>query len=129
MFTSFLGVKYMKSNNLIGIFLSGICIVHCLTFPLLTLVLSLDTFASIFYDETKVHIFLFILVSIIYLIVFPKSFINDRRLIPIILASIGVISLFTGLFQEEKIEIILTVFGGILLMFAHYKNYQILKNS
>ena len=62
MFTSFLGVKYMKSNNLIGIFLSGICIIHCLTFPLLTLVLSLDTFASLFYDEKKVHIFLFILV-------------------------------------------------------------------
>jgi len=129
MFTSFLGVKYMKSNNLIGILLSGICIIHCLAFPLLTLVLSLDTFASFYYDETKVHIFLFILVSIIYLIVFPKSFINDRRLTPIILASIGVISLFTGLFQEEKIEIILTVFGGILLMFAHYKNYQILKSS
>ena len=129
MFTSFLGVKYMKSNNLIGILLSGICIIHCLAFPLLTLVLSLDTFASLYYDETKVHIFLFILVSIIYLIVFPKSFINYRRLTPIILASIGVISLFTGLFQEEKIEIILTVFGGILLMFAHYKNYKILKNS
>tara|TARA_B100000029_G_scaffold443953_1_gene463377 strand:+ start:1639 stop:2028 length:390 start_codon:yes stop_codon:yes gene_type:complete len=129
MFTSFLGVKYMKSNNLIGILLSGICIIHCLAFPLLTLVLSLDTFASFYYDETKVHIFLFILVSIIYLIVFPKSFINDRRLTPIILASIGVISLFTGLFQEDKIEIILTVFGGILLMFAHYKNYKILKSS
>jgi len=129
MFTSFLGVKYMKSNNLIGILLSGICIIHCLAFPLLTLVLSLDTFASFYYDETKVHIFLFILVSIIYLIVFPKSFINDRRLTSIILASIGVISLFTGLFQEDKIEIILTVFGGILLMFAHYKNYQILKSS
>ena len=129
MFTSFLGVKYMKSNNLIGILLSGICIIHCLAFPLLTLVLSLDTFASLYYDETKVHIFLFILVSIIYLIVFPKSFINDRRLTPIILASIGVISLFTGLFQEDKIEIILTVFGGILLMFAHYKNYKILKSS
>ncbi|MEC9414071.1 MAG: MerC domain-containing protein [Pseudomonadota bacterium] len=119
----------MKSNNLIGILLSGICIIHCLAFPLLTLVLSLDTFASFYYDETKVHIFLFILVSIIYLIVFPKSFINDRRLTPIILASIGVISLFTGLFQEDKIEIILTVFGGILLMFAHYKNYKILKSS
>lgn len=129
MFTSFLGVKYMKSNNLIGILLSGICIIHCLAFPLLTLVLSLDTFASFYYDETKVHIFLFILVSIIYLIVFPKSFINDRRLTPIILASIGVISLFTGLFQEDKIEIILTVFGGILLMSAHYKNYKILKSS
>ena len=117
----------MKSKNLIGIILSLVCIIHCLAIPLTVLIIGIDSLTSLTYQDTIIHEVLFIMVFLIYIIVFPKSYKNYQDINTLLIASIGIISLFLGLFQKENIAIILTVFGALLILAAHYKNYKLEK--
>ena len=111
----------MNNNNILGILLSVLCILHC-ALPFLALATSLNTI-SIFIEYSKIiHIFLFLMVFVVYLIVFPRSYINQRRLLILIIATSGVLLLFFALFFEGSLETITTLIGALLLLFAHYKN-------
>ncbi len=119
----------MKSNNLIGIILSLTCIIHCLSIPLTVLIIGIDSLTSLTYQNNIIHEVLFVLVFLIYMIVFPKSYKNYKDIKPLFIASFGVLSLFLGLFQKEIMEIMLTIFGALLLIIAHYKNYKLETNN
>ena len=111
----------MNNNNILGILLSVLCILHC-TLPFLALATSLNTI-SIFIEHSKIiHIFLFLMVFVVYLIVFPRSYINQRRLLILLIATSGVLLLFFALFFEGNLETITTLIGALLLLYAHYKN-------
>jgi len=116
--------KFMNSNNLIGIILSIVCIIHCLAFPFIVLFIGIDTVTNFISPDLMIHEVLFILVFFIYINVFLKNFRNNKNLNLGIIASIGILSLFLGLFQERNMEILLTVFGALLMIIAHYKNYK-----
>ena len=87
----------MNNNNLIGIALSILCIIHC-ALPFLAIATSLNSL-EIFVEHSKIiHIFLFASVFLVYLIVFPKNYIRDRKLLTLIISSSGVLLLFFALF-------------------------------
>ena len=112
----------MNNNNLIGITLSILCIIHC-ALPFLAIVTSLNSLA-IFIDNSKIiHIFLFTMVFVIYLIVFPKNYIRDRKLLTLIISSFGVLLLFFALFLDGYPETYSTLIGASLLLLAHYRNH------
>ena len=112
----------MNNNNLIGIALSILCIIHC-ALPFLAIAASLNSL-EIFIENSKIiHIFLFALVFLVYLIVFPKNYIRDRKLLDLIISSSGVLLLFFALFLEGYPEIYSTLIGAILLLLAHYRNH------
>ncbi|MBP56299.1 MAG: hypothetical protein CML89_01155 [Rhodobiaceae bacterium] len=112
----------MNNNNLIGITLSILCIIHC-ALPFLAIVTSLNSL-SIFIENSKIiHIFLFVMVFVIYLTVFPKNYIRDRKLLSLIISSSGVLLLFFALFLEGYPEIYSTLIGASLLLLAHYRNH------
>ena len=112
----------MNNNNLIGIALSILCIIHC-ALPFLAIATSLNSL-EIFIQYSKIiHIFLFALVFLVYLIVFPKNYIRDRKLLTLIISSSGVLLLFFALFLEGYPEIFSTLIGAILLLLAHYRNH------
>tara|TARA_B100002052_G_scaffold114384_1_gene105309 strand:- start:83 stop:454 length:372 start_codon:yes stop_codon:yes gene_type:complete len=112
----------MNNNNLIGIALSILCIIHC-ALPFLAIATSLNSL-EIFIENSKIiHIFLFALVFLVYLIVFPKNYIRDRKLLDLIISSSGVLLLFFSLFLERYTEIYSTLIGAILLLLAHYRNH------
>jgi hypothetical protein len=112
----------MNNNNLIGIALSILCIIHC-ALPFLAIATSLNSL-EIFIENSKIiHIFLFALVFLVYLIVFPKNYIRDRKLLDLIISSSGVLLLFFALFLEGYPEIYSTLIGAILLLLAHYRNH------
>ena len=112
----------MNNNNLIGIALSILCIIHC-AIPFLAIATSLNSL-EIFIENSKIiHIFLFALVFLVYLIVFPKNYIRDRKLLDLIISSSGVLLLFFALFLEGYPEIYSTLIGAILLLLAHYRNH------
>ena len=112
----------MNNNNLIGIALSILCIIHC-ALPFLAIATSLNSL-EIFIENSKIiHIFLFALVFLVYLIVFPKNYIRDRKLLDLIRSSSGVLLLFFALFLEGYPEIYSTLIGAILLLLAHYRNH------
>ena len=112
----------MNNNNLIGIVLSILCIIHC-ALPFLAIAASLNSL-EIFIENSKIiHIFLFALVFLVYLIVFPKNYIRDRKLLNLIISSLGVLLLFFALFLEGYPETYSTLIGAILLLLAHYRNH------
>ena len=112
----------MNNNNLIGIALSILCIIHC-ALPFLAIATSLNSL-EIFIENSKIiHIFLFALVFLVYLIVFPKNYIRDRKLLNLIISSSGVLLLFFALFLEGYLETYSTLIGAILLLLAHYRNH------
>ena len=112
----------MNNNNLIGIALSILCIIHC-ALPFLAIATSLNSL-EIFIENSKIiHIFLFALVFLVYLIVFPKNYIRDRKILDLIISSSGVLLLFFALFLERYTETYSTLIGAILLLLAHYRNH------
>ena len=112
----------MNNNNLIGIALSILCIIHC-ALPFLAIATGLNSL-EIFIENSKIiHIFLFALVFLVYLIVFPKNYIRDRKLLNLIISSLGVLLLFFALFLERYTETYSTLIGAILLLLAHYRNH------
>ena len=112
----------MNNNNLIGIALSILCIIHC-ALPFLAIATSLNLL-EIFIENSKIiHIFLFALVFLVYLIVFPKNYIRNRKLLDLIISSSGVLLLCFALFLEGYPETYSTLIGAILLLLAHYRNH------
>ena len=112
----------MNNNNLIGITLSILCIIHC-SLPFLAIVTSLNSLAIFIENSKIIHIFLFTMVFVVYLIVFPKNYIRDRKLLTLIISSFGVLLLFFALFLDEYPETYSTLIGASLLLLAHYRNY------
>ena len=87
----------MNNNNLIGIALSILCIIHC-ALPFLAIATSLNSLVFFIENSKIIHIFLFTMVFVVYLIVFPKNYIRNRKLLDLIISSSGVLSLFFALF-------------------------------
>ena len=112
----------MNNNNLIGITLSILCIIHC-ALPFLAIVTSLNSLAIFIENSKIIHIFLFTMVSLVYLIVFPKNYIRDRKLLTLIISSFGVLLLFFALFLDGYPETYSTLIGASLLLLAHYRNH------
>ena len=112
----------MNNNNLIGITLSILCIIHC-ALPFLAIVTSLNSLVFFIENSKIIHIFLFTMVFVVYLIVFPKNYIRDRKLLTLIISSFGVLLLFFALFLDEYPETYSTLIGASLLLLAHYRNH------
>ena len=112
----------MNNNNLIGITLSILCIIHCFL-PFLAIVTSLNSLAIFIENSKIIHIFLFTMVFVVYLIVFPKNYIRDRKLLTLIISSFGVLLLFFALFLDGYPETYSTLIGASLLLLAHYRNH------
>lgn len=112
----------MNNNNLIGITLSILCIIHC-ALPFLAIMTSLNSLAIFIENSKIIHIFLFTMVFVVYLIVFPKNYIRDRKLSALIISSFGVLLLFFALFLDGYPETYSTLIGASLLLLAHYRNH------
>ena len=108
--------------------LSFACILHCLFMP--AFLVSSLTFASIEFSDELLHysiLFLAIPVSLFALLSGKKN--HNNNLI-FIVGILGLTTLFLALFSEGNfygvpLETLLTIIGSIIVITAHYKNYQI----
>ena len=104
------------------------CILHCLFMPAF-LITSL-TFASIEFSDELLHysiLFLAIPVSLFALLSGKKN--HNNNLI-FIVGILGLTVLFSAIFSEGNfygvpLETLLTIIGSMIVITAHYKNYQI----
>jgi uncharacterized membrane protein HdeD (DUF308 family) len=107
----------------IGIFFSGLCVVHCLLSTTLIISGVGATFLKI--SEELVHPILLIFVVMIGLISFPSSYKFHQNPKPMIYGAIGTAGIFLALFFDTTLEIVLTITFGSLLIFAHYWNNKL----
>ena len=108
--------------------LSFACILHCLFMP--AFLITSVTFASIqFSDELLHYSILFLAIPIrLYALLSGKK--NHNNNLIFIIGVSGLTVLFLALFSEGNfygfpVETLLTITGSMIVISAHYKNYQI----
>ena len=108
--------------------LSFACVLHCLFMP--AFIISSVTFASLQFTDELLHysiLFLAIPISLYALLSGKRN--HNNNLIFIVGVS-GLTVLFLALFSEGNfygfpLETLLTIIGSLIVISAHYKNYQI----
>lgn len=101
-------------NNLcdkIGIFVSGLCLVHCISLPFLSILIP-------FVNET-IHIYLFLIIVSIGFYSFYFGYKKHYKLKPLTLFIIGSIFLSMEIFFHYEI---LSVIGSLVIIIAHIIN-------
>lgn len=110
-----------------GIFLSGLCLVHCLLTPI---IIFLIPWLEAYLREEIFHALLFIIILPLAFITFYSGHKIHRSKRPIILGTLGIAFLASDLILPESMHEIaflhtgLTIFGSLLLVGAHYFNWH-----
>lgn len=120
-------VMATKFWDKLGICASGLCLIHCLATPVLLLLFP--TFKLAFLEHHAIHEILAVLVvSSVLIAVYPQCRKHGHKDI-IAYALIGVFlilgAVFLGHDIGEEAEHIMTIFGSLFLLFAHYKNIRV----
>ena len=120
-------IATQKISDKFAISLSAICAIHCFFVPVFLVLFS--SFESIQYDNELIH-FLFLLMTV------PISFFaltlglkNHKKSSFFILGIVGLIIFILALVLSEGVlgelgEKLVTLIGSIIVVFAHFKNYQ-----
>jgi hypothetical protein len=109
-----------RSADASGLLLSGLCLLHCLAFPLLAGAVPLLEILS---EDWRAHLVLLILIFPAAWLAFGKAWMQGERLWPLPgLAAFGVMLLAVALFIPHELEIGFSVAGGLCLAVAHILN-------
>lgn len=116
-----------KILDRLGICGSGLCLIHCMAAPVLLLLFP--TFKLAFLEHHSFHEILGVLVvSSVLMAVYPQCRKHGHKDI-IVYAIAGVSFILSGIFLGadlgEELEHIVTIFGSILLIIAHFKNIKV----
>jgi energy-coupling factor transporter transmembrane protein EcfT len=136
-------IVHFFSNDRLAIFLSSLCLVHCIVSPLIMILAP--AFLS-YWDADWVHPVMFLLVFPLALWSLYSGKKHHKKWTPSVLGFIGIIFLILGMvfhdlfhhdsytlghFTEEGhlhgehlLEIISSVIGGFTLALAHYLNMK-----
>ena len=109
----------------LGVFFSGLCVIHCFVVTLIILLGGVDYFTILVSTEYLVHPILLMIVVVIGMFSFPSAYKAHRNKLPIILGVVGSLILFFALFSSDIFETLFTVIGGITLINAHLWNYKL----
>jgi hypothetical protein len=112
----------------IGIMMSGACMIHCLALPIILPLISV----ALHQDEESVltHILFAVLIVPSTVYAAYTGYRKHHVLYPVILFTVGVVALLSAIFfvhnlYGELAEQAVTVFGGVLLIAGHLRNYHL----
>lgn len=111
----------------VAISLSSLCVIHCFLTPLL--LVSVPSLAILGLDSEWFHIWMVIGVLPISLYGLKLGCKQHKQANFFRLGVVGMLFLVSAIFVEDRLfgeagERILTLFGSVLLVVAHYFNYQ-----
>lgn len=115
--------QFISSNlDFLGFLNSFLCAIHCAAFPIL---ISFGLLESLFWVDhlwlEMTFLGLSILLASLSLI---KSFKSHRRIEPLLMVGLGLVSLMIGLSLHHCIvQTSLMVLGGLIIASAHVVNY------
>lgn len=110
----------------IGIWTSGLCVVHCLLTPVL---LSLSAvFAHFLPSEEKTHRLLAVLITLLGAVALVHGYRRHRRPHVMLLMSVGLACIFAGAFWGNRLpshwtEVLVTFIGSAFMIAAHWLNH------
>ncbi len=113
----------MPGLDRIAIFLSGLCLVHCLALPVAVL---LTPFLSdwLIESETAAHWVLFGTALPISALALGRGYLHHHDTITVIIGVVGLALMLVGVTQVfgEANEAVVTISGVLLLLWAHLRN-------
>lgn len=138
--------NYVQTESLdkVGMFLSGLCVIHCIATPFLVF---LSPWLASFFDSKWSHLGIFIFIVPVAYFTFWRFYKNHRNKKPMILGTIGILLLGLSLLSpghewaighhdhghsEEHfnyIDTIINVIGSLILISGHWLNIRIHNNS
>ena len=109
-----------------GIFTSLLCAIHCSILPL---ILALGLFSSLSWMESHATEAVFLALSMVFILTsLGSSYRNKHRnLLPLKVASGGLLLFAMALFLPHEIHIISSTLGGLCVALAHFLNMRLLK--
>ncbi|MEP0643767.1 MerC domain-containing protein [Parasphingorhabdus sp.] len=104
-------------------FLSGLCLLHCLGLPLLLILLP--ALASFIALPEEFHLFAVLLALPVSLLALAIGARQHKSIVPLAVGIFGLLFLAVALTEKfHSDEIILTVIGASGLLFAHINNWR-----
>ena len=110
-----------------GVFVSSLCLVHCIAGPVI-LALGLSTAGFSFFLDEKVHLALVAPIIVFALWSIPYGYKVHQKPLPLIAAAVGLLMLLLGLIIHE-VELILTLSASSSIIVAHLFNKKLLKTD
>ena len=113
--------------DIVSIVISFACIVHCVFFP--ALLILLPTLLSSINNEL-VHIFLLVFIYPISIYAIYSGFKVHHKKALLLQGILGIFLLTIAVFMHDisllgfELEVIFTIFGALVLAHAHFKNYR-----
>lgn len=106
-----------------GVFLSIVCLVHCLAMPIL--IASLPVFAKgLISHNTEITLVFMGIVIAVFL--FKKEYMLHRNILPFSLLGLATISNLIGLFLvSEYLETVFVITGSIFMMMGYFANWKL----
>ncbi len=111
-------------KDMVGAFISGICLIHCLTGPFLIL-LGITSLGHAHSIEQAFHYMILAPILILAAWSIPKGLKKHHRKLPAMLSVIGMVFLMLGLIVI-KLSLLLTIMGSVSLFVAHLYNRKLL---
>jgi len=122
--------RRLRLWDVFGIGLSGLCLIHCLFVPLLSLLFVIRLDAIV--ESELLHLGLLFLIVPTAAIALGKGYRRHRRISVPIAGATGLAALVLGLalagLLGEAFETWFTVCGGLTLASAHWMNWRLNKS-
>ncbi|MFS1523161.1 MerC domain-containing protein [Microbulbifer sp. 2304DJ12-6] len=112
-------------RDIVGIFASGLCLVHCVLTPVLPALGGLG-FLGRFLEEGLLHLALLVPALILALASFPTSCRHHQRHAIMVVGFSGALLLIVALYLTGIWEILVSIVGAGLLIMAHWINRRLI---
>jgi len=121
--------KYLDTA---AVFLSGVCMLHCLALPIALTILPIVNVTLV--DETTFHLLMVAVILPVSVIALSIGCRQHKDRLTLILGSVGLVILtLTAIFGHNLLgltgERIVTSIGGLILAAAHIQNYRCCRND
>lgn len=113
----------MKDN--LAIFFSGMCLLHCLAFPIL-FVLGISGAMISWFEAEWIHRAFLVPVFLLAVISLPHAYKQHECVVPLLLGGLGIAITLSSFMLPESLELWLLVPSALLLISAHTVNKRLL---
>ena len=112
--------------------LSMACLVHCLFAP--SLIIFSYSFLSLSFESELIHTLILLVTVPISILALSLGYKNHKSLNFILIGILGMATLIYALVAGENIlgesgELTLTMIGSLMVIYCHYRNYQMCQQS
>ena len=121
-----------RNSDKLSIFISITCALHCLLMP--AFLITTSSFIALQIDNEFLHGVMLMIIIPISTFALLAGFFNHDGKISFLIGFIGLIILLYAFFAGEEIlgewgEIIITLIGSAILVFAHWQNFNLCRDK